>query len=155
MSRVEATIEVDVPVATVYNQWTQFEEFPRFMEGIKEVRQLDDKTLVWTAEISGKEETWQAEISEQEPDQRITWHSTAGRQLAGGVFFERLGDSRTRVRLEMKWEPEGVIEKAGDLLRFDERQIKGDLERFKEFIESRGTASGAWRGEINEGERVR
>jgi uncharacterized membrane protein len=155
MSRVEQSIEVNVPVTTAYNQWTQFEEFPRFMEGIKDVRQLDDKTLEWTAEIRGQEETWISEITEQEPDERITWHSTSGRQNAGGVFFERVGDNRTRVRLQMKWDPEGVIENAGDLLQFDEGQIKGDLERFKEYIEARGTATGAWRGEIDSGQRVR
>jgi len=155
MGKVQQSIDVNVPVTTAYNQWTQFEDFPRFMEGVKEVRQLDDKTLEWTAEINGKEETWTADIVEQEPDQRVTWHSTSGRQNAGAVSFERLGDNETRVTLEMGWQPDGAVEKAGDALGFDDRQVRGDLERFKKFLESRGTETGAWRGEIEAGERVR
>ena len=144
MGKVEQTIEVAVPVTTAYNQWTQFEEFPRFMEGVKNVVQKDDKTLEWTAEIT-----------EQEPDERITWHSTSGPQNAGAVWFDRLSENSTRVHLEMNWQPEGVTEKLGDALGFDDRRIRGDLERFKEFVESRGTETGAWRGEISQGDRVR
>jgi uncharacterized membrane protein len=154
MGKIKQSIDVNVPVTTAYNQWTQFEEFPKFMDGVKEIRQLDDKRLEWTAEINGKELKWTAEIAEQEPDQRVAWHSTSGRQNAGAVSFEPLGDDRTRVTLEMNWQPEGVVEKAGDALGFDDRQVRGDLERYKKFIESRGAETGAWRGEINAGERV-
>ena len=150
MGKVEASIDVNVPVSTAYNQWTQFEEFPQFMEGVKQVRQLDDKTLEWTAEIAGNEETWRAEISEQEPDQRIAWHSIEGAKNAGVVTFHRIDDNTTRVMLQMEFEPEGAVEQVGDALGIPERRVKDDLERFKEFIESRGTESGAWRGRIEQ-----
>ena len=155
MGKVEQAIEVNVPITTAYNQWTQFEDFPRFMQGVKDVRQMDDKTLEWTAEIGGKEETWRAVIGEQEPDERITWHSITGPQNAGAVHFERIDANRTRVHMVMEWQPrDDITEKVGDALGFDDRQVKGDLERFKEFIESRGAETGAWRGEIEHGERV-
>jgi len=150
VGKVEESIDVNVPVRTAYNQWTQFEEFPRFMEGVKSVRQLDDRTLEWTAEIAGNDETWRAEISEQEPDQRIAWHSTEGARNAGVVTFHRLDDNTTRVMLQLEYEPEGVVENVGDALGVPERRVRGDLERFKEFIESRGTETGAWRGEIEQ-----
>ncbi len=151
MGKIEGSIVVDVPVSTAYNQWTQFEEFPRFMEGIETVKQLDDKTLEWQAKIAGNDETWTAEIAEQEPDQRIAWRSTSGARNDGVVTFERIDDNRTRLTLQMDWEPQGAVQKAGDALGFDDRQIKGDLKRFKEFIESRGSETGAWRGEIKDG----
>jgi uncharacterized membrane protein len=154
MGKVESSIEVNVPVSTAYNQWTQFEEFPRFMEGVKHVRQLDDRTLEWNAEIAGKDKTWQAEITEQEPDERIAWTSTSGARNAGVVTFHRISDDTTKVMLQMDFEPEGAVESAGDALGIPERQVQGDLERFKEFIESRGTETGAWRGEV-EGTQVR
>ncbi len=154
MSNIQQTIEVQVPVTTAYNQWTQFEEFPRFMEGVKEVRQLTDKSLEWTAEINGKEETWTADITEQEPDQVIAWRSTSEPVNSGRVSFARLDANRTRVDLQMEWQPRDSIEKMGAAMGFDDRQIKGDLERFKKFIESRGAETGAWRGEIEQGERV-
>jgi uncharacterized membrane protein len=154
MGKVESSIEVNVPVSTAYNQWTQFEEFPRFMEGVKHVRQLDDRTLEWNAEIAGKDKTWQAEITEQEPDERIAWTSTSGARNAGVVTFHRISDDTTKVMLQMDFEPEGAMESAGDALGIPERQVQGDLERFKEFIESRGTETGAWRGEV-EGTQVR
>ena len=150
MSRVEASIDVDVPVSTAYNQWTQFEEFPRFMEGVKQVRQLDDRTLEWTAEIAGNEETWRAEIDEQTPDQRIAWHSTEGASNAGVVTFHRLDEGKSRVMLQLDFDPEGPIQNLGTALGVPQRRIEGDLERFKEFIESRGTETGAWRGEIEQ-----
>jgi len=150
VGKVEESIDVKVPVSTAYNQWTQFEEFPRFMEGVKSVRQLDDRTLEWTAEIAGNEETWTAEISEQEPDQRIAWHAMDGATNAGVVTFHRIDDDTTRVMLQLEYEPEGVLETAGDALGIPERRIRGDLERFKEFIESRGAETGAWRGEIEQ-----
>jgi len=151
MGKVEKSIDVNVPVSTAYNQWTQFEEFPRFMEGVKEVRQLDDRTLEWTAEIAGNEETWTAEIVEQEPDLRVAWRSTSGAPNAGVVTFHRIDADTTRVMLQMEFEPQGAVEKAGDALGIPERRIEGDLERFKEFIESRGRETGAWRGEIKQG----
>ena len=150
MGNLESSIDVNVPVSTAYNQWTQFEEFPRFMGGVKSVRQLDDKTLDWTAEIAGQEKNWQAEITEQTPDQRIAWTSTSGARNSGVVTFHRIDDNVTRVTLQLDFEPEGALESAGDALGIPERQVEGDLERFKEFIESRGTETGAWRGEVDQ-----
>ena len=154
MSRIVESIDVEVPVRVAYDQWTQFEQFPRFMDGVKRVQQLNDTTLEWTAEINGVQRSWQAEISEQEPDQVIAWRSTSGAKNDGRVSFEPLGGNRTRVTLELEVEPEGAIEKAGDALGFVERQVEGDLRRFKEFIESRGTPTGGWRGEVEGGEKV-
>ena len=150
MSKIVETIEVDVPVRVAYDQWTQFEEFPRFMEGVERVEQLDDTTLRWTAEVAGKPKTWTAEITEQTPDQRIAWTSTEGARNAGVVTFHRLDDRKTRVGLQLDVEPEGPVESVGDALGFVQRQAKGDLERFKEFVESRGVATGAWRGEVRQ-----
>jgi len=154
VSTVTESVDVHVPVRTAYNQWTQFEEFPRFMEGVEKVVQLDDATLEWTAEINGVERSWQAEIVEQEPDQVVAWRSTSGAKNDGRVSFESLGANRTRVTLELEVEPEGAVEKAGDALGFVERQVEGDLRRFKEFIESRGTPTGGWRGEVEGGQKV-
>ena len=154
MSRIVESIDVEVPVRVAYDQWTQFEEFPRFMDGVERVQQLNDTTLEWTAEINGVERSWQAEISEQEPDQVIAWRSTSGAKNDGRVSFESLGANRTRVTLELEVEPEGAVEKAGDALGFVERQVEGDLRRFKEFIESRGTPTGGWRGEVEGGQKV-
>ncbi|HEX7345913.1 MAG TPA: SRPBCC family protein [Candidatus Limnocylindrales bacterium] len=154
MSRIVESIDVEVPVRVAYDQWTQFEEFPRFMDGVKRVEQLNDTTLEWTAEINGVERSWQAEIVEQEPDQVVAWRSTSGAKNDGRVTFEALGADRTRVTLELEVEPEGVVEKAGDALGFVERQVEGDLRRFKEFIESRGTPTGGWRGEVEGGQKV-
>ena len=148
MSTVEKSVDVNVPVSTAYNQWTQFEEFPRFMEGVKSVTQTDDTHLHWVAEIGGKEKEWDAEISEQTPDQRIAWHSTSGAQNAGVVTFHRLDDNTTRVTLQMDVDPEGIVENVGDFLGVLDGRVEGDMERFKEFIESRGAETGAWRGEV-------
>jgi uncharacterized membrane protein len=152
MANIEESIDVNVPVSTAYNQWTQFEEFPEFMEGIESVQQIDDTHLLWTAEIGGEREEWRAEISEQTPDQRIAWHATEGKTNAGVVTFHRIDDDKTRVMLQMDWEPEGMKEKAGAAIGSDSRRVKGDLERFKELIERRGTPTGAWRGEVEQGE---
>lgn len=149
MAEVEKSIDVQVPVETAYNQWTQFEEFPKFMEGVKEVRQLDDKRLQWRAEIAGKEEEWFAEISEQIPDKRVAWHSTTGADNAGVVTFHYVDPNTTRVMLQMKYDPQGVVEQAGDKLGFVSRRVEGDLKRFKDFVENRGQETGAWRGTIN------
>ncbi|MDQ3811548.1 MAG: SRPBCC family protein [Chloroflexota bacterium] len=148
MASIEKSIEVNVPVRTAYDQWTQFEEFPRFMEGVESVQQLDDKRLHWVASIAGKREEWDAEITEQTPDERIAWTNTTGARNAGVVTFHRLDDTKTRVMLQLDYEPEGIVETVGDKLGFVTRRVEGDLERFKKFIEERGQETGAWRGEI-------
>jgi uncharacterized membrane protein len=148
MPTVEKSIEVNLPISTVYNQWTQFEEFPKFMEGIKEVQQLDDTHLVWHAEISGQDETWEAEITEQEPDQRVAWRNKTGAINAGVVTFHHIDDQTTRVMLQMDYETSGFLESVGDALGFMSRRVEGDLENFKEFIEKQGHATGGWRGEV-------
>ena len=149
MASVTKSIEVNVPVRTAYNQWTQFEQFPQFMEGVKSVKQLDNKRLHWVANIAGKEEEWDAVITEQTPDQRIAWHSTTGAENAGIVTFQSMGGNQTRVSLQLDYDPEGIVENIGDKLGFVGRRVEGDLERFKKYIESRGQESGAWRGEIH------
>jgi len=148
MSLIEQSIEVDVPANTAYNQWTQFEEFPKFMEGVKAVQQLDAKRLHWRAEIAGKEKEWDAEITEQIPDQRIAWRSRSGAPNGGVVTFHVLSHTRSKVMLQMEYDPETFIEKAGDAVGIVSQRVTGDLERFKDFIESRGRETGAWRGEI-------
>ncbi|HEU4920711.1 MAG TPA: SRPBCC family protein [Candidatus Limnocylindrales bacterium] len=153
MPRFEESIDVDVPVRVAYDQWTQFEEFPRFMEGVERVVQRDDKFLDWTAEIAGQRKEWTAEITDQTPDVRIAWKAVSGDENAGAILFQSLDPNRTRLTLRMDVDPQGPVETVGAALGFVERRVKGDLERFKEFIESRGTATGAWRGEIH-GERV-
>jgi uncharacterized membrane protein len=150
VATIEKHIDVNLPVRVAYNQWTQFEEFPRFMEGVKEVRQLDARRLHWVANIAGKEEEWDAEISEQTPDQRIAWRSTSGATNAGVVTFHYLDESKCRVMLQLEYEPEGVVEKAGEWLGVVNRRVEGDLERFKKYIEQRGSETGAWRGEIEQ-----
>jgi uncharacterized membrane protein len=147
-------IEVDVPVTEAYNQWTQFEDFPAFMEGVEEVRQLDDTLLHWAASIAGKRTEWDAKIVEQEPDRRITWESTDGRRTRGTVTFGETGTGRTRIELSMSYMAEGALERAGSAAGVDSRRVRGDLERFKELIETEGFASGAWRGEIHEGAKT-
>ena len=146
-------VDVAVPVSVAYNQWTQFEEFPRFMEGVKEVRQLDDQRLYWRAEIGGKEVEWEALITEQRPDERIAWKSTSGARNLGVVTFHRVSDDSSRVTLQLEYEPETAIESAGSALGIVERRIQGDLDRFKEFVESRGRETGAWRGTVERGDR--
>jgi uncharacterized membrane protein len=148
MSTIEQSIDVNVPVHTVYNQWTQFEEFPRFMEGVETVRQLDNQRLHWRAKIGGKVEEWEAVITEQHPDERIAWKNTTGAANAGVVTFHRIADNKTRVMLQMEYDPQGVVENLGDLLGVVSRRVANDLERFKEFIEARGQETGAWRGEV-------
>jgi uncharacterized membrane protein len=148
MTAIQESIEVDVPLTTAYNQWTQFEEFPRFMEGVESIEQLDDRRLHWVAAHGGKRHEWDAEIVDQTPDTRIAWRDVKGKMNAGEVTFERLGEARTRVDVHMDWEPEGVKEEIGSLLGFDKRRVKADLARFKEFIEERGRETGAWRGDI-------
>ena len=148
MSTIEKSIEVNVPVRTAYNQWTQFEEFPRFMEGVKEVTQLDATHLHWKAAIAGQEKEWDAEITEQTPDQRIAWASRGGTINGGVVTFHRLSDFRSKVMLQLEYAPQGFVENAGDVLGVVSLRVEGDLERFKEFIEKRGRETGAWRGQV-------
>ncbi|HJU04956.1 MAG TPA: SRPBCC family protein [Nitrospiraceae bacterium] len=150
MSTIEKSIEVEAPVRTVYNQWTQFEEFPRFMEGVKEVKQVTDKRLHWRAEIAGKEQEWDAEITEQIPDERVAWRSSTGSANAGVVTFHRISDNKSKVMLQLDYDPKGFLENVGDAVGVVSQRVKGDLERFKEFIENRGRETGAWRGEIHQ-----
>jgi len=148
MSYVEKTIEVNAPLNKVYNQWTQFESFPEFMQGVVEVKQLDDKRLRWKAQIAGKQEEWTSEIYEQVPDQKIAWRSIEGAKNGGVVKFKALGADRTEITLRLEYEPEGIIEKAGDMLGVVTGRVEGDLQRFKQFIEQH-RETGAWRGEIH------
>jgi uncharacterized membrane protein len=148
---VEKSIEVEAPVNKVYNQWTQFEDFPKFMQGIEEVKQLDNKRLHWVAEIAGKRKEWDAEIFEQVPDQKIAWRSTSGAANAGIVSFQPLASDRTNVTVRMEYEPEGAIENVGAALGAVGTRIEGDLKRFRDFIQSRLQETGAWRGEIRAG----
>ena len=153
-TRVEKRILVNVPVSTAYNQWTQFEDFPHFMGGVKSVTQLSDDRLEWVAEIGGVKRKWEAKILEQIPDRKVAWAATEGATNAGSVEFEDVGGGQTSVRLFIDYEPEGIVEKVGDKLNVVERQAESDLQKFKEFIEDEGYASGAWRGSVNEGASV-
>jgi carbon monoxide dehydrogenase subunit G len=149
-TQVEKSIEVDVPVHTAYDQWTQFEDFPQFMGGVDEVRQVGDSLTHWVAQIGGVRREWDAAILQQVPDNKVAWAATTGATNAGAVYFQSLGPDRTLVRLSLEYEPEGLVEKVGDFLNVVQRQAQGDLERFKQFIETRGTATGGWRGAVNE-----
>ena len=150
MANIEKSIDVHVPVHTAYNQWTQFEEFPRFMEGVREVRQLDDTHLHWKAEIGGKDTEWDSVITEQIPDERIAWTNTSGARNAGVVTFHKIDPQTTRLMLQIDYDPQGAMENVGSALGVVSRRVEGDLERFKEFIESRGSETGAWRGEVRQ-----
>ena len=153
MSKILEAVDVEVPVGTAYDQWTQFETFPRFMEGVKSVRQLDDTTLEWVADVAGREKRWEAKITEQEPDKRIAWTATEGAHNAGVVTFHRIDDGQSRVTLQLDVDPEGPVENLGDALGLVSRQVKGDMKRFKEFIEERGHETGAWRGTVEQNAR--
>lgn len=148
MAEITQSVDVDVDVRTAYNQWTQFEEFPYFMEGVERVEQLDDRNLRWDVEIAGVERSFDAVITEQTPDQRVAWTTRTGPEQSGVVTFHRLDDDQTRVTLQMTFDPEGIVEQVADKTGLVNMRTKGDLERFKEFIESRVTETGAWRGEI-------
>ncbi|BCW20635.1 SRPBCC family protein [Microbacterium sp. NPDC089318] len=153
-TKVEKRILVNVPVSTAYNQWTQFEDFPHFMGGVKSVKQLSDDRLEWVAEIGGIRRQWEARILEQVPDRRVAWAATEGATNAGAVDFEDVGGGQTSLQLTLEYEPEGLIEKVGDKLNVVDRQAESDLQKFKEFIEDEGYASGAWRGSVNPGASV-
>jgi uncharacterized membrane protein len=151
MATVEKSIDIDVPVRVAYDQWTQFESFPQFMDGVEEVRQLDDTHLHWRASVAGRRVEWDAVITEQIPDERVAWKATDGRANAGVVTFHRLGDAGTRVMVQIEHEADGVMEKVGSALGADSREVRNSLEAFKELVEERGRASGAWRGEVGRG----
>jgi uncharacterized membrane protein len=153
MAAVEATIEVGVPVSAAYDQWTQFETFPQFMDGVVAVRQIDATLTHWVAEVGGRRREWDAEIVEQHPDRLVAWRSLDADMSSGRVTFAP-ADAGTRVSVELDWEPSGTLESAGAAIRLDERQVKEDLERFKELVEGRGTPTGAWRGTIESGRVV-
>jgi carbon monoxide dehydrogenase subunit G len=154
-THVERSIEVAVPVRTAYDQWTRFEEFPHFMSGVEEVRQVGDAMTHWIAQIAGVRREWDAEIVAQVPDEKVAWAATTGATNAGAVFFDEVGADRTRVRLTLEFEPEGLVERIGDVLDIVDRQAVADLDRFKEFIEkSQGPAAGGWRGTIEDGDVV-
>ena len=155
MASISESIDVRVPVRMAYNQWTQFEDFPRFMEGVQSVDQIDAAHLRWVAGAGGNQHAWTAEITEQRPDERIAWKSIEGHGNAGVVTFHRLGEGETRVTVQMEHETEGLKEELGSALGLDSRRVRGDLERFKDLVESLGVETGAWRGEIDRGERIR
>ena len=145
---IEQSVEVEVPIRQAYDQWTQFEEFPRFMEGVERVEQRDDRHLHWVASFGGRTHEWDAEITEQAPEERVAWRNVDGKDNAGVVTFHKIDDGTTRIMVQMDWAPEGIAEEVGSALGADDRRLKRDLRRFKQFIESRGTATGSWRGEI-------
>jgi uncharacterized membrane protein len=150
VASVQEAIDVDVPIRVAYDQWTQFESFPQFMGGVERITQLDDTHTHWVTNIDGVKREFDAEITEQHPEERVAWTSTSGdAKHAGVVTFHRLADTKTRVMIQIDWEPTGLVEKAGAALGFDDRQVKADAKRFKEFIESRGTETGAWRGDVS------
>ena len=152
MSTVEQSIDIGVPVSVAYDQWTQFESFPEFMDGVEEVRQIDDTHLHWRANVAGREVEWDAVITEQLPDQRVAWKATDGKANAGVVTFHRLSDESSRIMVQIEHESDGVMEKVGSALGADKREVKNSLERFKELVERRGGATGAWGGEVEAGE---
>ena len=148
MSTVTESVDVDVPIRTAYNQWTQFEDFPKFMDGVESITQIDDTHTHWVTKVAGQTREFDAAITEQHPEERVAWKSTGGPKHAGVVTFHRLGDQDTRVTIQLDWEPEGLAEKVGSAVGVDSHQVKADAKRFKEFIESRGDASGSWRGDV-------
>lgn len=148
MSTIEEGIEVEVPVTTAYNQWTQFESFPAFMNGVESIRQIDDTHLHWKTNIGGVEREFDAVVTEQHPDERVAWRATDGVDHAGVVTFHRLSDTSCKVMVQIDWEPEGIVETAGSVVGADDHRVRADLKRFKEFIEERERPTGSWRGEV-------
>jgi uncharacterized membrane protein len=151
MANVTESVDVGVPISTAYNQWTQFEEFPRFMEGVERVEQLTDDRLHWVAEIGGKRAEWYARITEEHPDERVAWTAEAGKGLSGVVSFNQVDQDRTKVTAQIEWQPEGVMEQVGAALGFDDRQVKEDLDRFRDMMETNRVETGGWRGDIDNG----
>jgi uncharacterized membrane protein len=148
MASVTKSIDVHVPISTVYNQWTQFETFPEFMGGVDQITQLDDRRLHWKVTVGGQTREFDAEVTEQNPEERVAWKSIDGETHAGVVTFHKLADDETRVTVQLDWQPDGIVEKAGAAVGIDDHQVSSDLDRFKSFIESRGSETGAWRGEV-------
>jgi uncharacterized membrane protein len=149
MPQVIETVDVDVPVTTAYNQWTQFEEFPQFLTFVESITQIDDTLTHWKVNIAGAEREFDAEITEQLPDERVAWNSVDGDvDHAGVVTFHKLSDTTSRVTVQLDWDAENLVEKAGAALGFDDRAVKSDLQNFKKFIEERGVEDGAWRGTV-------
>ena len=149
MTTVTKSIDVDVPISTAYNQWTQFETFPEFMSGVESIQQIDDTHTHWKVDIGGVEREFDAEITEQHPDERVAWASTDGKTHAGVVTFHRLADDETRVTVQLDWEPEGFVEKVGAVVGVDDMQVARDLTMFKQMIEAKGVEDGAWRGNVD------
>jgi len=149
MTTVTKSIDVDVPITTAYNQWTQFETFPEFMSGVDSVKQIDDTHTHWTVDIAGVEREFDATITEQHPDERVAWNSTDGTTHAGVVTFHRLADDETRVTVQLDWQPEGLVENIGAVIGVDDLQVARDLKKFKELIEAQGVEEGAWRGDVS------
>jgi uncharacterized membrane protein len=148
MASVTKSIDVHVPISTVYNQWTQFETFPEFMGGVDQITQLDDRRLHWKVTVGGQTREFDAEVTEQNPEERVAWKSIDGETHAGVVTFHKLADDETRVTVQLDWQPDGIVEKAGAVVGVDDHQVSSDLDRFKSFIEGRGQETGAWRGEV-------
>jgi uncharacterized membrane protein len=148
MSTVEKSIDVDVPVSTAYNQWTQFESFPQFMEGVDRIDQVSPTKTHWVTSIAGVNREFDAEITEQHPDERVAWTSVEGAKQAGVVTFHRLDANKTRIMLQLEFDPQGLVETAGDKLGLVGRRAESDLERFKKFIEYRGAEEDGWRGDV-------
>ena len=153
METIKESIDVNVPMSTAYNQWTQFEQFPKFMDGVESVTQIDDTHLRWVANVGGASREWGAEIVEQVPDQKIAWRATSGNGPNGIVTFEQLGPDSTLITVEMSYEPDGLMEQLGAKIGLDSRQVGADLKRFKQLVETMGAETGAWRGEVHAGER--
>jgi uncharacterized membrane protein len=152
MSQIQQSVDVNVPVSVAYNQWTQFESFPNFMSGVESITQVDDTHSHWVTNIAGVTREFDTEVTEQHPDERVAWHSTGGDSKHGGVVtFHRLDENTTRVMIQVDWEPSDLVEKVGSALNIDDIQVKRDAERFKEFIESRGSETGSWRGDVDAG----
>jgi len=151
VSSVTESVDVNVPISTVYNQWTQFESFPEFMDGVDEIKQLDATHTHWVISVAGAHREFDAEITEQHPEERVAWKSTDGTTHAGVITFHRLSETTTRVTAQIDWQPDSLVEKVGAAVGVDDRQIKSDLARFKEFIEKRGAETGAWRGNVEAG----
>ncbi len=150
MKTIEESIEIEVPLTTAYNQWTQFESFPQFMEGVERVEQKGDTRLHWVADVGGERREWDAEITEQHPDERVAWKALGQEGPNGVVTFHRLDDAHTKVMVQMEYEPEGTKESMGSFVGLDSRRVKGDLESFKEFVEGRSHETGAWRGDVQQ-----
>ncbi|MGI8714892.1 MAG: SRPBCC family protein [Solirubrobacteraceae bacterium] len=148
MAAIEESIEVLSPLRAVYDRWTQFEDFPNFMKGVTEVRQLDETHLHWVAELAGHRHEWDAVVTEQKPDERVAWKNVDGKDNAGVVTFHRIDEGTTKVMVQMDFVPDGIVEKLGNALGAADRRIKGDLERFKELVESNGAPTEGWRGEV-------